>query len=49
MSEEDRKPTKKKKHKKRIKCVHDYAYCYYSTKDRENVYRCVDCGRWSYQ
>ena len=50
---EDKKDSKKPRVKNKRKfrhnpCVHSYAYCYYNAKEHENVYRCVNCGKWLY-
>ncbi len=42
-------PETKKSSKSKFGCKHDYAYCYYNSKECENVYQCVKCGKWVYQ
>ena len=53
MSEEQ--PKKKRKRRRRAPqerrggCLkHDYAYCYFNKKTKENVYQCCNCGHFLY-
>lgn len=46
---EKKKSKKTRQSDKPARCTHEYAYCYYNSKENENVYRCVHCGKFSYQ